>query len=55
VATNADLDLVDSPLIVSPNDLSDVVQAVARHKDVVKAVLDDPPTPRVSYEKKELT
>lgn len=48
----ANLDLVDSPLIVSPDDLSEVVQSFARHKDAVKAVLDDPPTPRVSYETK---
>ena len=49
VATLANLDLVDSPLIFSPDDLSEVVQAFARHKDVMKALLDDPPTPRTSY------
>jgi hypothetical protein len=49
VAIRADLDLVDSPLIVSSDELSEVVQAFARHKDAVKSVLDDPPTSRVSY------
>lgn len=48
----ANLDPVDSPLIVSPDDLAEVVQALARQKDSVSAVLDDPPTPRVSYEQK---
>ncbi len=48
----ADLDLVDSPLIVSPDDLAEVVQALASQKDTVTAVLDDPPTPRVPYEQK---
>ena len=48
----ANLDPVDSPLIVSPDDLAEVVQALARQRDVVSAVLDDPPTPRVSYEQK---
>ena len=48
----ADLDPVDSPLIVSPDDLAEVVQALARQKDGVSAVLDDPPTPRVAYEQK---
>lgn len=48
----ADLDPVDSPLIVSPYDLAEVVQALARQKDSVSAVLDTPPTPRVTYEKK---
>lgn len=48
----ANLDPVDSPLIVSPDDLAEVVQALARQKDGVSAVLDDPPTPRVPYEQK---
>jgi len=52
VAAKADLDPVDSPLIVSPDDLADVVQALARQKDGVSALLDDPPTLRVTYEKK---
>lgn len=46
------LDPVDSPLIVSPDDLAEVVLALARQKDGVSAVLDDPPTPRVPYEHK---
>jgi hypothetical protein len=54
VATLANLDLVDSPLIISPEDLSEVVQAFAKHKDAVKAILDDPPTPRVSYADKNV-
>lgn len=52
VATLAELDPVDSPLIVSPDDLAEIVEALARQKDDVSAVLDDPPTPRVSYKKK---
>lgn len=54
VATLANLDLVDSPLIFSPDDLSEVVQAFARHKDAMKALLEDPPTPRVSYVEKNV-
>lgn len=48
----AGLDPIDSPLIVSPDDLAEVVQAFARQKDAVLAALDYPPTLRVSYEKK---
>ena len=48
----ANLDPVDSPLIVSPDDLAEVVQALARQKGEVSAVLDDPPTMRVKYEQK---
>lgn len=50
----ADLDPTDSPLIVSPDDLSIVVQALARQREAVSAVLDDPPTPRVSYQAKNV-
>ena len=50
----AKLDPVDSPLIVSPDDLAEVVQAVARQKDGLSTILDDPPTPRVSYEEKNV-
>jgi len=52
VAKLADLDLVDSPLIVSPDDLAEVVEALARQRDAIKAVFDDPPTQSVSYEVK---
>jgi len=52
VAKEADLDPVDSPLIVSPDDLAEVVQALARQKGGVVSLLDDPPTPRVPYEQK---
>ena len=48
----ADLDPVDSPLMVSSEDLAEVVEALARQKDGVLAVLDHPPTPRVPYDKK---
>lgn len=52
VAEKADLDPIDSPLIVSPDDLAEVVQALAQQKDGVLALLDDPPTARVTYEQK---
>ena len=52
VAKEADLDPVDSPLIVSPDDLAEVVQALARQKDDISALFDDPPTTRVPYEQK---
>lgn len=54
VAGKAALDPVDSPLIVSPDDLAEVVQALARQKDSVSALLDDPPTARVTYEQKNV-
>ncbi len=45
----ADLDPVDSPLIVSPDELAEVVEALAIQKDNFSAMMDDPPTPRVPY------
>ena len=52
VATEADLDPIDSPLIVSPDDLAEVVQALARYQGDLANLLDDPPTARVSYREK---
>lgn len=52
VVKAANLDPVDSPLIVSPDDLAEVVQSLARQRDAVNAVLDDPPSARVTYEQK---
>jgi len=52
IAQKADLDPVDAPLLVSPDDLSEVVQALANQRELVTGVLDDPPAPRISYEQK---
>jgi hypothetical protein len=52
VAEEANLDALDSPLIVSPDDLAAVVEALARQIDGMTALLDDPPTQRVTYEEK---
>ncbi|EHJ92692.1 ABC-three component system protein [Vreelandella boliviensis] len=48
----ADLDKVDSPLIVSPDDLSDVVYALSAQLDSGLEIEDDPPTPRIPYQEK---
>lgn len=48
----ANLDPLDSPLIISPDDLAEVVQALTRQKDSISVVLDNPPTPRLAYEDK---
>jgi hypothetical protein len=52
VAKRAQLDPIDSPLIVSPDDLAVVVQALARNKAEVDAVVDAPPTARITYDDK---
>ncbi|ABF88916.1 conserved hypothetical protein [Myxococcus xanthus DK 1622] len=49
VATLANIDPVDSPLIVSPDELAELVEAFARNQQVIQAAVDSPPTPRVSY------
>lgn len=48
----ADLDPVDSPLIVSPDELAVVVEAIAGHEADISAVVDTPPVERTSYEEK---
>lgn len=50
----ASIDPIDSPLIVSPDELAEVVEVLAKHLSKVSAKLDDVPTVRVSYEKKNL-
>ena len=50
----ADLDPVDSPLIVSPDDLAEVVQALANQRETIQAYIDDPPTVRISYSTKNI-
>lgn len=53
IAEEANLDPVDSPLIISPDDLAEIVQILAQQNDDVVALLeDDPPTARVLYEQK---
>jgi len=52
VPGKANLDPIDSPLIVSPDELSKVVQAFACHMDGAAITLDVPPTPRTPYETK---
>jgi hypothetical protein len=54
VPKQANLSPVDSPLIISPDDLSEIVEALARHKDSANEALKNCfcPKPRTSYEKK---
>lgn len=48
----ADLDPIDAPLIVSPDDLAEVVQALASQKNIMVLDSEHPPEPRMPYEKK---
>ncbi len=52
VVERSNLDMVDSPLLVSPDDLSEVVYALANHKKVGLVTNDDPPAPRIPYKDK---
>lgn len=52
VPLQANLDPIDSPLIVSPDDIAEVVQGLARNKEELSRVLDAPPVPRTPYEEK---
>lgn len=45
----ANIDPVDSPLIVSPDELAELVEAFARNQQILQSAVDKPPTPRVSY------
>ncbi len=52
IPKRANLDPIDSPLIVSPDDLSDVVQALVGQRKDLAPPPDDPPTSRLTYERK---
>lgn len=52
VSKKANLDLVDSPLIVSSDDLAEVIEALAQKKEEISTFIGDHPTKRVSYEEK---
>lgn len=52
VSKLANLDPIDSPLIVSSDELALVVQAIASHDADIAEALDIPPTDRTPYEKK---
>lgn len=54
VASQVNLDPIDSPLIVSPDQLSEVVQALARHLKSAASDFDTPPMPRTKYETKNV-
>lgn len=50
----ANLDLVDSPLIVSPDELAEVVEAFAAHSALITETIDAPPEARTPYEVKNV-
>jgi len=52
VAELAQLDPIDSPLIVSPDELAELIEALAAQKEAIGAFLETPPIDRISYEKK---
>lgn len=54
IADQADLDPVDSPLIVSSDDLAEVVEALYRQREVFALVADTPPVPRTTFAEKNV-
>jgi len=50
----AGIDPVDAPLIVSPDDLAEVVLALSGHQQAIQSAFNNPPTPRVSYDQKNI-
>lgn len=45
-------DSIDQPFLVSPDELSDVIEALAENKSSVKALLADVPVERTTFERK---
>lgn len=55
IAERARVDPIDCPLIVSPDNLAEVVQAIAANKDALDTIIDDPPTDRTGYKEKNVS
>jgi hypothetical protein len=51
-AEMADINPIDSPLIVSPDELATLIESLAEHLNNTGVELNDPPTDRVSYDLK---
>jgi hypothetical protein len=54
IAKKANFDPIDSPLLVSSDELSEVIQAFSQHKSVFSEIAQLPPVPRISYKEKNL-
>lgn len=52
IAENLRLDLIEAPLIVKPDDLAEVVEAFAKHRDTLVEAVDSAPTKRTSLAEK---
>lgn len=50
----AKIDPIYSPLIITPDELSDIVEAFATQKEIFAESTDHAPTPRVSYNEKNI-
>lgn len=48
----ANIDPIDSPLLVSPHDLAEIIEGLAKYPNVAKKIIDNPPVQRTSYEEK---
>lgn len=54
IPDEANLDPIDFPLIIGPDELAEVVEAFADHKDVLIGALRQAPTDRVDYADKNV-
>ena len=50
----ADIDPVDTPLTVSPDELAEVIQAFCQQQGIFKDAASIPPSPRIRYEDKNV-
>lgn len=45
----ASLNPIDCPLLITPDDLANIIEALSEKTVDINAILDDPPSPRISY------
>lgn len=54
VLSSVNLDPIDSPLIINSEDICNIIEKLAQQWTKIKKALDDPPTPRITYEDKNI-
>lgn len=52
IPKNADLDPIDAPLIVSPDELAEIIQVLYDQQNLLRLATETPPVSRTSYEEK---
>ncbi len=54
IVRTAEIDPIDSPMLVSPHDLAEIIEGLAKYPDITKDIIDTAPVERTSYKEKNI-